>query len=254
MAEEKKPVDTKPPDTGADQPPAASSPAPTDDIKILRQKYEGLESDVRALKQQNTDLATENATIRATVKDIEVGDSSTSDDIAEVSISEADAERIAEITRDDPKKGAQELADLNAKLLHTATQARERIQKRTEKTASEINAFVENIYKEKPNLRQYDRVLYDMATSRQRQSGKTYESILSAVKELESIILAKVPAPAPPPGTPESPTTPPGAQGESGAPTAPEKLPEQEADTQTQGEFIAEREKNRNQKIFRSVR
>ncbi len=250
---ETKPVDTKPDKTDANQTLPASNPTKPDDLTEIHQKLKGLDEEVKTLKHKNTELATENATIKATYNDMQIQRNLTDDDIP-IDMPEEEAVKIGELMKDDPTKGTKALLDYNNKTLRATMNQQRQKREKDDKVRQEVNTFVEKIYQEKPYLRQFDSELGAIVTVKRQATGKVFESILETVKEYEAKHPEIMPVNNPPEVKPDN-KIPAGAKGEGGSsqlPANPEPAKEEEEETVAQ--TIARREKEMRMKVARSPR
>lgn len=237
MVEEKIPagetVDTEtatPPTPLADQSPAVDS---SKDLTVK----------VQSLEKQITDVATENATLRQRLTELEATPEEEVITAPPVP-SSAEIDAIAELSETNPREAFKKMAELHSRQLHQsqATAQKQRVQE------NQFLAYVNDIYAKDPDLKPYDDFLGAAARQLITQGVNPYKAVNAVVEDFKKKLKVAKPTVS------ESATRlPSGARGETGSNLPPPKEPPPEKE-ETTGDVVNAREEYRRKKIMKATK
>lgn len=215
------------------------------------QELKGLQERIKVLETKQGDLSLENATLKATINDQKVMGSETgNEEITEdIDISDSQIESITKDGETNPAILKDRIKGVVTQTLGQAQKQQQVIQRKQTKAQAEYRKFTDDIFVQKPHLREFEEQIGIFAEAEYRKTGQGFTAILNGVKQFETKFGHLINKEKPKSKPVQSEDLPAGAVGET-APvtTQPEPEPEKVFDMSA-GSLIEQRTKSQYKKI-----
>ena len=170
----------------ASKPPVSSPPKAPAKPPDTAQELKDLQGRFKILETKQGDLSLENATLRATISEQKVmGETGDEEIITDIDIPDSEIESITRDGETDPAIIKDRIKGIVTQTLGQAQRQQQAVQRKQTKAQTEYRKFTNEIYDQKPHLRQYDEQIGVFAEAEFRKTGQGIQSILAGVKQFE---------------------------------------------------------------------